>query len=212
MKDYTLNQGSKKNYIVDMYLENDGTITVIFADGTTFYGLANTEENIQKIAAHQEKQAKTAITNYSVFRNKLLLSTVGVLGSAGAFTVVGNYISGLAGSTSSLENIGITCATCLVGTIPALVHFLKTNAKFEELKKIFYRNSFRSSLDSYQQYPNALAGVKNRKHFDYCAEHGEDPFSILSIDCFTKDDLETIVDNVEREKKFTFTYQRRNTK
>ena len=54
MKDYSMDADSQKNYIVDFYEAPNRTLTVVYADGTHFTNIANTQENVNRIAEIQE--------------------------------------------------------------------------------------------------------------------------------------------------------------
>ena len=213
MKDYTLDKESKKKFIVDMYVVDDRTITVIFADGTQFEGIAYTEENIDKIRAIQEKQAKEGVANLPQFVRKARLSEMGVY----ATVVTGFVAAGVTSCTPIMQSNPTAAGLCIgaatvIASVPSLVKTIKNRRIANELKKVQYRDENRQVLDSYTEYPNALAGVKNKVHFTYSARHGVDPYSILSIDCFTREDLEKIVENQERQDACGFTYQKRRGK
>jgi len=213
MKDYTLDQISKKKYIVDTFVAENKTLTVIFADGTRFENVASTEENLDCIARVQEAQAKAAVNKLPVFRRKASKADLEMCAATSAAFLVGGALSCITNACQNPTESAILVGTVtLLGFIPSLIYTIHENEKLKELEKIKYRDDHREELDSYKEFPNSLAGVKNRRHFAYCRSHEEDPFSILAIDCFSKKDLETIVDNVERENEFGFTYQKRVTR
>ena len=212
MKDYSLDRDSRKNYIVDMFIAENKTITVVFADKTRFENIANTPENIAKIEAIQEGQAKKAVANFKMFKRKEILAEVGLVASMGAA-----YGLSCAAQMSGWFNDpvkAIVGATVISGAtiIPAAVHLYKTSDKMCELKKIKYREEHRVTLNEFRDHPNALVGLRNKRHFAFCRSHGEDPYSILAVDNYTQRDLETIVKNVEREKDYSFVYQKRYTR
>ncbi len=213
MKDYTLDQNSKKKYIVDMFVAENKTITIIFADGTRFENIAYTDDNLDLIAKVQEGQAKVAVNKLPIFRRKASNADLGMCAATGAAFIVGGCLSCFTSVCHSpAESVALVGTVTLCGFIPSFIHAIHEKEKLKELEKIKYRDDHRDELDSYKELPNSLAGVKNRRHFAFCRSHEEDPFSILAIDCFSKKDLETIVDNVERENEFGFTYQKRVTR
>ena len=58
MKDYSIGEG-KKNYILRIEEELNGeSFTVVFANGSRFTDVEMNEENIKKIIAIQDRQAK----------------------------------------------------------------------------------------------------------------------------------------------------------
>ena len=63
MKDYSIGE-SKRKYILRIEEDaNNGTFTVVFADGTKLTDVEMNEANIRKVIATQEKQAKNAVNN-----------------------------------------------------------------------------------------------------------------------------------------------------
>ena len=203
MKDYSLDRDSRKNYIVNMYVAENKTLTVVFADGTRFENIANTQENVDKIAAIQEAQARKAVANYPTFRRKERVAFGTFIGS-----VLTTYGIGWALQSTELSHnpvLSIVTGAAVVGAValPAAIHFCHSATKMSELEKIKYRDEHRDTLEQFRYYPNSLMGVSNKRHFAFSRSQNVDAFSVLDIDNFTKDDLETIVTNVEREKQYT---------
>ena len=59
-----------------------------------------------------------------------------------------------------------------------------------------------------RNYHNALGGLNRRAaaHFS----ESEDPYCILDIDEYEKKDLEIMMENIEKEESFGFTYKKTN--
>ena len=212
MKDYSLDRDSKKNYIVNMYVADDKTLTVVFADGTCFEHIANTQENVDKIAAIQEAQAKKAVANYKTFKRKDRIAAGTCIGAVAATYGVGIALQSVGLFNGPVESVITGAAVVGAITVPAMIHYCKSFSRLAELDKIKYRDEHRDTLEEFRKYPNSLMGVRNKRHFAFSRNQNLDAFSVLDIDNFTKDDLETIVTNVEREKQYTFGYQRRSTR
>ena len=215
MKDYTLDGESRKKFIKDMFLADDGTLTIVFADGTCFHHIANTPENVEKVRKIQEAQAKAGLKNLKRFNRRSYIygfsSVLGAFASGFLCTGVMDQVYPVI-YQNNLASAACIGAAFVIGAAPWLSKFAKTAETVGELKKIQYRNQHRRELDAYLDYPNALSGVENKQHFAYSIEHGEDPFSVLNVDCFSREDLETIVKNVERESEIQFTYQKKISK
>lgn len=207
MKDYSTDQKSKKKYILDYFLADDKTITVIFADGTRFFGIENTDENLAIIEATLEKQARRGLSHLDTFKRKYNWTCAGMV-AASAAAIGASFYASSALDASTGASIAITGAAFLSAYIPTYIRARRAFEKVTELEKIKYRDEHRDELDSYMEHPNSLSGVPNRQYFDYCARNDIDPFSVLSIDSFTQDDLEAIVENVERENNYGFSYQK----
>ena len=80
--------------------------------------------------------------------------------------------------------------------------------KITEIEKIQYRNAYSDRLDVVKVYENALANVSNNSVREHIESH-DDPFNAMYLNEFTKKDLQAIVKDVDREKKFGFTYKKK---
>ena len=212
MKDYTIKENEKSQYIIDFWKENDGTISVRFADGTVFTKIAYSEENLAKIEAMQEQQAETGIARYKRFtgeksRDKAKTicagSITGVMYAFGASSMLIPVMQNL--QTAQLAPLALGVGTvALLGTIANAYELKRSSGKVKELDKIKYRNKHRDELDSANGYHNAFAGMNaNTARYFKKEQH---PYSILNIDCFTQDELETIVKNMATEDATGFAY------
>ena len=177
MKDYTLDSRKKGKYIVSCK-EEDGKYKITFADGTKFVIDVN-EENFYKINDRLEIQSETALKNYDKFVLRREKAKFG----------------------AGISAIG-TIAVC--STIPNLVKISKENSRIKELQKIFYRNKKWDEINSYGDYSNALQGVK--KTTAKKIEESPEPFAMINIDNFDIETLKKIVENIEREDEYEFTY------
>ncbi len=209
MKDYSLDRDSKKNYIVNMYVAENKTLTIVFADGTCFENIANTQENVDKIVAIQEAQAQKAVSNYPTFKRKERLALGTFVASIGASVGAGMLLQSMPLVNDPLTSIVTGAAVVGAFIVPAGIHLCRSSAKMTELDKIKYRDEHRTILEQYRVFPNSLMGLRNKRHFAFSRSQGIDAFSILDIDNFSKEDLEGIVTNVEREKKYSFGYTKR---
>ena len=112
----------------------------------------------------------------------------------------GNGMCGIVGISGSI--VGLT-----------LLYYYFKNARIsDELEKVQYRDEHRATLDSFLQHPNSLSGVRHREYFEACARDGLDPYSVISMDGYDQRDLEQIVENIERERRYQFQYRGRHTK
>lgn len=211
MKDYSLTKEQQKDYLLDFKLKQNGeeeTYDVVYADGKVFGHVTANEENLAKIERVQEAQAKNGVANKHVFVSRRSKS--------GVLTALSAAVSGFAGygltimaATAGLMPEGLPIAAgvgliTILGTIPAFAKLLKNHGKVKELEKIEYRDEHAEALAHIDDYANSLSGVSSK--VVSLLEGEENPFSILNIDRFTQADLETIVDNMEREKKSGFVY------
>ena len=205
MKDYTLDSRKKGKYIVSCK-EEDGKYKITFADGTKFVIDVN-EENFYKINDRLERQSETALKNYDKFVLRREKAKFGAGISAIGTIAAGACVSALPVVQSSANPVVLataigTIAVC--STIPNLVKISKENSRIKELQKIFYRNKKWDEINSYSDYSNALQGVK--KTIAKKIEESPEPFAMINIDNFDIESLKKIVENIEREDEYEFTY------
>lgn len=217
MKDYTLESTEKAYYILNIEKCKDGTYNVIFADGNVFKKVEANQENLNKIIQIQEEQAKGAVSKYKVFSDKVkraktnafALSTSILAGSTilSFIPAINNTL--MNGVDMSIRVAGIGAIT-LLGSIPAFSKLNREKSRLKELDKIKYRNQHMRELKSFKEYENSLSGISSdtaRK-----IAYSQNPFSIINIDNFTKEDLEYIISNIAVEKEYQFTYKKTTKK
>ena len=219
MKDFRINKDEQKDYIIDVLRTKKSekgveTLEVKFADGRVFKNIVCNNDNLSKIIAKLEEQAQAGVDNIDVFEKKRTVSGR-MIGLSPAFGFVGGGLISAAVEQMAPELqgdptlffVGVGAIT-LIGAIPSACTLIANNPKLKELRTIKYRNEHRSELDSFNNYENALAGLPEDTANMFLASvvKGEDPFSIVYIDSYSQDDLELIVENIEREKTYGFTY------
>ncbi len=211
MKDYSMNEAEKNNYIIDVrrVVNENGEeeFQVVFADGEVFSGIEANEENLQKVEEQMQKQAHTGMARLSSFV-KRKSKAVGAMILGGAATVASTIMF-----TTDFMNTAPTevlpTAIGVIGVFSLIKGgevYLKTAPKVKELRKIKYLDNHRKTLQDYNDYPNALEGLSN-KRIDYFEEI-EEPFLMVDLDDYTQEDLQTIMKNINREKEFQFTYNK----
>ena len=220
MKYYRLDRKADPKYILDVITSKDTirtedgkkvqeTLSVKFADGRVFKNVNYDEENIAKIIAQQEKQAKDGISYINDFEKRK--TKAGVMTGA---SIVGGPVIGVAAATmagSSANPVAFAIGTgiiTLAAAIPSLYSLFKNGAKVKELNKIKYRDEHREKLRAYPLYENALVGLSARKRnwFEAMSKEGNDPFCITEIDSYSQNDLELIMENMDTEKQYQFVY------
>ena len=87
------------------------------------------------------------------------------------------------------------------------VTYIKTAPKVKELNKLKYLQTHKKTLSKYNDYYNALGGLSNKKREYF--EELEEPFLMVDIDDYSEEDLHSILENINREKEFQFTYGKR---
>ena len=212
MKDYTIRESEKSQYVIGFWKNDDGTMSVKFADGTVFSKIAYSEENLKKIAEMQEAQAKVGLQRYPEFdkakkssKIKTILSgsVTGIMYAFGAGSMFIPAMQSMDIATAAPIALGVGTITA-VGTIVSAHKLRKESARVTELDKIKYRDEHRKDLEKSRDYHNAYAGMPAEKARYFTKK--KQPYSILNIDSFTQDDLETIIRNMETEAATDFTY------
>ena len=212
MKDYSLDKEQSKHYIKDfrtVKTETGDAYEIIFADGTVFKNVQANEANLQKIETIQEEQAKKGVENKETFISRRTKTGVLTGLSAVAAGVAGYGLTTLASTMGFVDPTAITFAIgtgviTILGSIPAFSKLMQNHAKVKELEKIEYRDTHTEQLENIEAYANSLVGVPSK--VARLIEEEQNPFSILNIDSFSQEDLETIIDNMEREKQTGLQY------
>ena len=208
MKVYVSDKDDKKKYIKTVEKGKNDSLKMTLADGRVFSNIQMSSENIDKINSVQEEQAKKGLDNYVTFKNnltksKILLASSGILGGA----LTGGLIT-LGGISNFSNPVVLAIAGGLVtafGVIPAAVKVVRDKLKVDELDKIRYRDNHIDDLAQYRNYNNALSGLGS-KTSKYFKSADDSAFSIINIDNYSKEDLETIMSNIELEESLGLTY------
>ena len=212
MKDYSLDKEQSKHYIKDfrtVKTENGDEYEIIFADGTVFKNVRADEANLQKIERIQEEQAKNGVANKETFISRRTKTGVLTGLSAVAAGVAGYGLTTLASTMGLVDPTALTFAIgtgviTILGSIPAFSKLVQNHGKVKELEKIEYRDTHKEQLGNIGAFANSLVGVPSK--VARLIEEEQNPFSILNIDSFSQEDLETIIDNMEREQKTGLQY------
>ena len=215
MKDYSIGE-SKKNYILRIEEDSvNGTFNVVFADGSKFTDIDANEENIAKVIRIQDKQAKTGVANKAVFAGRktkagimTVLSAAGTLGITTAVSNIPAISEMLASANPVTVYAGIGMITIL-GAIPACAKLFKESEKVAELERLEYLEKNKEKLANYRNYHNVLRGLNKRAYTHF--RDNEDPYCILDIDEYEKEDLQIIMENIRKEEEFGFTYKKKPT-
>lgn len=212
MKDYSLDKEQSKHYIKDfrtVKTETGDAYEIIFADGTVFKNVQANEANLQKIETIQEEQAKKGVENKETFISRRTKTGVLTGLSAVAAGVAGYGLTTLASTMGLVDPTALTFAIgtgviTILGSIPAFSKLVQNHGKVKELEKIEYRDTHKEQLGNIEAFANSLVGVPSK--VARLIEEEQNPFSILNIDSFSQEDLETIIDNMEREQKTGLQY------
>lgn len=206
MEVYVSKREEKRGYIKELKYCKDGTLKVEFADGRSFSNIRQCDENIEKINKVQEEQAKEGLENYVTFKSRFAKSII-YLGSCG----VAYTIAAIGAFTGQLDPITFGCTYGIIsifGCIPSMLKLAINKNKIKELDKIKFRDENIDKLKSYKKYDNSLVGLSNCAKA-YLLNYGDkegNPFNMVRIDDYTKNDLETIVSNIDNEDSLGLEY------
>ncbi len=222
MRDFRTDKTHNGDYVTDFEVMKDergrDKIVVRFADGKVFDNIACDRENIEKLCAKQEEQAKKGIANIPVFERRRTISglissacfATGMVGSA----AITNALEEAANSSFDPLVVALSVGTVsIVAALPGICKLIKNHGIVKELRKIEYRDKHRAELDAFQDYPNGLAGIDHKTGTALAkrSQGGNDPFGVHYISTYTEGDLKSIVDNVRREGAFQFVYRKAPT-
>ena len=190
--------------------DKSGNISIQFADGRVFENVEYNEENIEKLERVQEEQAARGLRHYKIFKNRLNMSKLktaasfaGSLGLSIGATMIPAVSRAVDNTHPVVVCLGIGALTVL-GTIPAYAKLYRDSKVVEELNKLKYRNAHRDDLDSIDEYQNAFAGMNSGK--SRWIKRTDNPFSVVNVDRYEIEDLQTIVENINNEKSLGLTY------
>lgn len=213
LKNYITDGKGEEKYILEVIKNSNGTLTIKFADGRVFRNILACDDNIAKIIATQEEQAKRGIASYRTFVKKANFAKAQSAISGAIIAGIGTGIA-ISDSIISSQNPIIVAAgigvVTILGMTPGLVKLVKNKGKIKELDKLRFRNEHIDDLREFRNYPNALSGVES--HVVRFMRGTEDPFSILEIDQYQVDDLEQMMTNINVEKEYGFTYKKANSR
>ena len=208
MRDYRVDKNDQEKYID--YYEDDGSISIHFADGSIYENVDSTSENIAKLEKLLNEQANEALNNYDDIRkNKNHLKVA---------TYIWTILSGC-GSYFALNQLFINddrcklIAGCGAGTVAlttSIISYLKLVRGNEldllELDKIRYLKRNYAELSTYKNCANSLVGLSDgvKKFF----ETNSNPFSLNNINNYSLNDLEIIMENLKFQDKVGLSYKK----
>lgn len=210
MRDYRL---KKNGYYISKVTSDtlkDGTevLNIKFADGRVFKNVLYDKENMTKIVEQQERQAEEGIANLSLLKKKLkkqgvITGCTGILGGITGYGISQAQELLFQNDDPIILPLSIGVLT-IAGLAIGLGPLIKNKIIIGEIEKIKFREENRHDLRAYIYYPNSLVSV-NKKTADILRDAKEqrlDPFYTINVDRFTRKDLENIVENVHRERKY----------
>ncbi len=203
MRCYRLNGEDNKFDIIDVIENDDRTLKVSFADGTSFDHVVKTPETIEKINCRLEEQLSDGLNNLPKFKAKLIRRRIAGL----AYGLSG--VAAIATSICLADNPAVPL--CISASLLVGGSCLGYNAKLvsdtvKELEKLDYRNQHRNLLRKTSQYRMELLDLPINEYdrIQAAESEGIDPFGNICADEFSKKDLEMTVNILEKAEMFNF--------
>ena len=190
MKDYSLNEEERRNFVLN-YTKEEETITVNFADGSS-YTIPNTENNENKLEGKMVDQ----VANSKERKHKAIKSTsIAVILMLLVFAA---SISGVhyLGNLSALKTIAYGLGIAAVVNIPMFAKIIKNNSLLRDIEKnkFFVKN---------QEVINR--GLNNTNVLVNSNVPEKEIITINDMDYSYKyNELKQIVANTERQETFSF--------
>lgn len=190
MKDYSLNEQERKEFILN-YTKEEDTITVNFADGNS-YTVPNTENNentleskmIDQVAKSKEKRNSVLISRGINILSILIITAVSVVGATKVLDM------------ALIKEIGIGLGLAAVVNIPVVTRLVKNNNMLKDIQKnrFFVKN---------QEVINR--GIVNTNVLVNSNVQNKEIITINDIDNgYSYNELKRIVKNTEVQDKFAF--------
>lgn len=194
MKDYSLNEEERKNFILN-YDENEEELTANMASGNSFT-IPNTEANVSKL----EEKMIDQVINSKEKREKLELSNIwNKVGIIGILIISTTLMIGTRKASLTAEFIKATAMGLGIGivcSIPAMIKIVKNNKILKDIQKnrYFVKNS--ETINRGITNTNVLANsptLENKKVTINDMDHG-----------YNYNKLKQIVTNTELQVAFQF--------
>ena len=188
MKDYSLNEEERKNFILN-YTKEEETITVNFADGSN-YTIPNTESNENKL------EGKMIVANSKERKHKAISSTGIAIVIIFLFTAASLNGAYWLGNMPQINEIALGLGIAAVVNIPMFAKIIKNNSLLRDIEKnkFFVKN---------QEVINR--GLNNTNVLVNSNVPEKEIITINDMDYSYKyNELKQIVANTERQETFSF--------
>ena len=190
MKDYSLNEEERKEFILN-YTKEEDTITANFADGSS-YIIPNTESNENKLEGKMIEQ----VANSKERKNETLRSTGITIFIIFLFTAASLNGASWLCNMSQIKEIALGLGIAAVINIPMFVKIIKNNSLLRDIEKnnFFVKN---------QEVINR--GINNTNVLVNSNVLEKEKITINDMDYSYKyNELKRIVKNTEVQDKFAF--------
>lgn len=189
MKDYSLNDEERKNFVLN-YTKEEETITANFADGSS-YTVPNTENNenkiegkmIEQVVSSKGKEKKLVNSNTA---NVLLICVVTIASIVGVLSIK---------NIPTIKAIAFAIGAATTLNMPMLIKLAKNNSILKDIQKNRYFVNNQEVINRGITNTNVLANSNTK----------EEVITINDIDySYSYDELKQIVENTERQEQFNF--------
>ncbi len=189
MKDYSLNDEERKNFVLN-YTKEEETITANFADGSS-YTVPNTENNenkiegkmIEQVVSSKGKEKKLVNSNTA---NILLICVVTIASIVGVLSIK---------NIPTIKAIAFAIGAATTLNMPMLIKLAKNNSILKDIQKNRYFVNNQEVINRGITNTNVLANSNTK----------EEVITINDIDySYNYDELKQIVENTERQEQFNF--------
>lgn len=189
MKDYSLNDEERKNFVLN-YTKEEETITANFADGSS-YTVPNTENNenkiegkmIEQVVSSKGKEKKLVNSNTA---NILLICVVTIASIVGVLSIK---------NIPTIKAIAFAIGAATTLNMPMLIKLAKNNSILKDIQKNRYFVNNQEAINRGITNTNVLANSNTK----------EEVITINDIDySYSYDELKQIVENTERQEQFDF--------
>lgn len=189
MKDYSLNDEERKNFVLN-YTKEEETITANFADGSS-YTVPNTENNenkiegkmIEQVVSSKGKEKKLVNSNTA---NILLICVVTIASIVGVLSIK---------NIPTIKAIAFAIGAATTLNMPMLIKLAKNNSILKDIQKNRYFVKNQEVINRGITNTNVLANSNTK----------EEVITINDIDySYNYDELKQIVENTERQEQFDF--------
>lgn len=211
MYDYSLNEKERNFYVLKYYTDEEkDEIQVEFPKQNgrlkVFKNLQLCPENIKKLDARQEKQAQKAIQNLPKYTLAKNVKNVGFLLNTAAFGVASFFaVDNLLNQQMDNAKLCFIVAGALALTLSkAALDVLKSSKKVNEIAKLQLLQENEELLNSTWEYPNALEGIDEKTKEKITTS--EKPFKVNTIDEYSSEVLNKIINNINVEQVYSFNY------
>lgn len=198
MKDYSLNDDERKNFVLNYDKLSESSISVNFADGKIYF-IPNTESNENKLESKMIEQVSNCDGKISKLHRSNAINTLLIMPFITLISI-GIFSSNINGVTI-VSKLFMTLFASLIANIPIFTKVIKNNILLNDIKK----NKF--FVENQEVINRGLNNTNVLDNSEIKVKQTEDSKAITINDIdynYSFNDLKTIVDNANIEEHFEF--------